>query len=319
MLAVFSNPAYDFIRWRRWAYGVSVALMLLGGGSILLKGGLRYDIDFTGGTLVEVRLPHPMPVGAIRSHLIEAGLGESIIQVFGDPRDILIRTHSTGTDPAELSRRVREALGRQESGPPEIRRVEFVGPQIGQELRRQALYAVLAALGGILAYVWIRFDFRGGVVTIVSLAHDVLVCVGALSLANLEFSLPVLAALLTVIGFSVNDRIVMYDRLREIRSKRVEKGITFAQQVNLAVNQTLSRTVLTVATVAMSAATLFLFGGPTLEAFAFVVLIGALTGTLSTVYVAAALDVDWAAWQQRRRRGTRVGAVARVAPDRSRW
>lgn len=110
----------------------------------------------------------------------------------------------------------------------------------------------------------------------------------------------------------------MYDRLREIRSKRVEKGITFAQQVNLAVNQTLSRTVLTVATVAMSAATLFLFGGQTLEAFAFVVLVGALTGTLSTVYVAAALDVDWVAWQQRRRRGTRVGAVARVAPDRSR-
>jgi hypothetical protein len=116
--------------------------------------------------------------------------------------------------------------------------VEFVEPQIGQELRRQALYAVLAALGGIRAYVWIRFDFRGGVVTIVSLADDVLVCVGALSLAHLEFSLPVLAALLTMIGFSVNDRIVMYDRLREIRSKRVEKGITFVQQVNLAVNQT---------------------------------------------------------------------------------
>jgi preprotein translocase subunit SecF len=174
MLAIFTDPAYDFIGWRRWAYGVSVALMLLGLGSILARGGLRYDIDFTGGTLVEVRLAEPMPVGTIRSHLTAAGLGESIIQVFGDPRDVLIRTHVTETDPAQLSRRVREALGGQGTGAPKIRRVEFVGPQIGQELRRQALYAVLAALAGILVYIWIRFDFRGGVVTIVSLAHDVL-------------------------------------------------------------------------------------------------------------------------------------------------
>jgi preprotein translocase SecF subunit len=283
--------------------------VVLGLASILAKGGLRYDIDFTGGTLVEVRLAQAVPVGTIRSQLTEAGLGESIIQVFGDPRDVLIRTHTAKTDAAELSRRVADALGGM--GAAEIRRVEFVGPQIGQELRRQALYAVLAALGGILLYIWMRFDFRGGVVTIVSVAHDVLICLGALSLANREFSLPVLAGLLTVIGFSVNDRIVMYDRLREIRSKKMAKGTTFAQQVNLAVNQTLSRTVLTVATVAMSAAALFLFGGAALEGFAFVVLIGSLTGTSSTVYVAAALDVDWSAWLERRR-GTRLGAGARV-------
>ena len=311
MLEIFRNPAYDFIRWRRWAYGVSAALMLLGVGSILAKGGLRYDIDFTGGTLVEVRLAQAMPVGTIRSQLTEAGLGESIIQVFGDPRDVLIRTHTAKTDAAELSRRVADALAGHGTGGVEIRRVEFVGPQIGQELRRQALYAVLAALGGILLYIWMRFDFRGGVVTIVSVAHDVLICLGALSLANREFSLPVLAGLLTVIGFSVNDRIVMYDRLREIRAKKMAKGTMFAQQVNLAVNQTLSRTVLTVATVAMSAAALFLFGGASLEGFAFVVLVGSLTGTSSTVYVAAALDVDWSAWLERRR-GTRLGAGTRV-------
>jgi len=311
MIEIFRNPAYDFIGWRRWAYGVSVALMLLGLGSILAKGGLRYDLDFTGGTLVELRLAEPLSVGTIRSRLTAAGLGESVIQVFGDPRDVLIRTQVVDADAAELSRRVADALGGPGRGAAEIRRAEFVGPQIGQELRRQALYAVLAALGGILVYVWVRFDFRGGVVTIVSLAHDVLICLGALSLASFEFSLPVLAGLLTVIGFSVNDRIVMYDRLREIRAKRGEKGVTFAQQVNLAVNQTLSRTVLTVATVAMSAATLFLFGGASLEGFAFVVLVGALTGTSSTVYVAAALDVDWSAWSERRR-ATRVGPAARV-------
>jgi preprotein translocase SecF subunit len=314
MLEIFRTPAYDFIGKRRWAYAVSVGLMLLGLGSVFVKGGLRYDIDFTGGTLVEVRLAQAMPVGTIRTQLTAAGLGESIIQVFGDPRDVLIRTHSIQMDAAELSRRVRDALGRDGAGAPEIRRVEFVGPQIGQELRRQAVYAVLAALGGILLYIWMRFDFRGGVVTIVSVGHDVWICLGALSLANREFSLSVLAALLTVIGFSVNDRIVMYDRLREIRAKRREKGGTFAEQVNLAVNQTLSRTVLTVATVAMAAATLFLFGGASLEGFAFVVLVGALTGTSSTVYVAAALDVDWSAALERRR-ATHPGAGKRVGHD----
>jgi preprotein translocase subunit SecF len=302
MLTIFTNPAYDFIGKRRWAYAVSIAVMLLGLGSILVRGGLHYDIDFTGGTLVEVRLAQPVPLGEIRSRLSTVGLGESIIQIFDDPRDVLIRTHLSSTNATELSRLVVNALGSGTTSP-EIRRVESVGPQIGAELRQQALYAVLAALGGILLYVWMRFDFRGGVVTIVSLAHDVFICLGALSLANREFSLTVLAALLTVIGFSVNDRIVMYDRLREIRAARMQKGGTFAQQVNLAVNQTLSRTVLTVATIVMSAGMLFLFGGKSLESFGFVILVGAVTGTTSTVYVAGALDVDWSAWADRRREG----------------
>jgi preprotein translocase subunit SecF len=301
MLEIFHNLAYDFIGKRRWAYAVSVAVMLLGLGSMFAKGGLQYDIDFTGGTAMEVRLAAPASIGTIRSRLAAAGLGDSIIQIFGDPRDVLIRTHLSVTSATELSRRIAGALAPGGTPPPEIRRLESVGPQIGHELRRQAVYAVLAALAGILIYIWVRFDLRGGVVTIVSLAHDVLICVGALSLANREFSLPVLAALLTVIGFSVNDRIVMYDRLREIRSKATQARMPFAQQVNLAVNQTLSRTVLTVATVALSAAMLFLFGGGALQSFGFVILVGALTGTTSTVYVAGALDVDWSAWADRRR------------------
>ena len=321
MFAIFTNTSYDFIGKRRWAYAVSVAIMLIGLVSMIVKGGLKYDIDFTGGTLVEVRLAQPLPVATIRARLVAAGLGESIIQVFENPRDVLIRTHVAMTSAAELGRRITGALDPSGTGPPEIRRMEFVGPQIGHELRKQALLAVLAALGGILLYVWFRFDFRGGVVTIVSLAHDVFICLGALSIANREFSLPVLAALLTVIGFSVNDRIVMYDRLREIRSRRMKTEPSFAEQVNMAVNQTLSRTVLTVATVAMSAAMLFLFGGGSLENFGFVVLIGALTGTTSTVYVAGALDVDWSAWADRHR-GKRSGAAGpksrRVAATRSR-
>jgi preprotein translocase subunit SecF len=298
--AIFTNTSYDFIGKRLWAYAVSVAVMLLGLGSMVAKGGLSYDIDFTGGALVELRLAQPVPISAIRSRLATTGLGDSIIQVFDNPRDVLIRTHFSQTTTTELSRRIVQALDPEGKRAPEVRRVEVVGPQVGSELRMQALYAVLVALCGILLYVWMRFDFKGGVVTILSLAHDVVICLGALSLANREFSLAVLAALLTVIGFSVNDRIVMYDRLREIRARKTA-GITFAQQVNLAVNQTLSRTVLTVATIAMSGAMLFLFGGEALQSFGFVILVGSLTGTTSTIYVAGALDVDWSAWEDRRR------------------
>jgi preprotein translocase subunit SecF len=299
MLTIFTNTSYDFIGKRRWAYALSLAIMLVGLVSILVRGGLRYDIDFTGGGLVELRMPQPVHIDEIRSRLTAAGLGESIIQLFDNPRDVLIRTHLSETTTTELSRRIIEALDPSGTAAPEVLRVDVVGPQIGAELRTQALYAVLAALVGILLYIWLRFDFRGGVVTILSLAHDVFICVGALSLTNREISLPVLAALLTVIGFSVNDRIVMYDRLREIQTQTSRKGLTLAEKVNLAVNQTLSRTVLTVATVAMSGAMLFLFGGEALRDFGFVILVGSLTGTTSTVYVAGALDVDWSAWADR--------------------
>ncbi len=301
MLTIFTNTSYDFIGKRRWAYALSLAIMLVGLVSILVRGGLRYDIDFTGGGLVELRMPQPIHIDEIRSRLTAAGLGESIIQLFDNPRDVLIRTHLSQTTTTELSRRIIEALDPSGTAAPEVLRVDVVGPQIGAELRTQAMYAVLAALVGILLYIWLRFDFRGGVVTILSLAHDVFICVGALSLTNREISLPVLAALLTVIGFSVNDRIVMYDRLREIQSQATRKGATLAEKVNLAVNQTLSRTVLTVATVAMSGAMLFLFGGEALRDFGFVILVGSLTGTTSTVYVAGALDVDWSAWADRHR------------------
>jgi len=299
MLTIFTNAAYDFIGKRRWAYGLSLAVMLLGAASMVVKGGLRYDIDFTGGGLVELRLAQPAQIDLIRARLAALGLGDAIIQLFDNPRDVLIRTHLSQTTTAELTQRIVQAIDPDGTAKPEVLRSDIVGPQIGAELRKQALYAVLAALVGILLYIWFRFDFRGGVVTIVSLAHDVFICVGALSLTNREISLPVIAALLTVIGFSVNDRIVMYDRLREIQARPTRKGSTLAENVNLAVNQTLSRTVLTVATVAMSGATLFFLGGESLRDFGFVILVGSLTGTSSTVYVAGALDVDWSAWADR--------------------
>jgi len=293
MIEVFRNPNYDFIGKRQWAYYASIALTVIGLLSLMVKGGLRYDIDFTGGTLVQVRFEQAVGIDRIRASLAKIGLGDSVIQQFGDPREFILRMPLLAERPEEVGRRVQAALsGGAVLGKFEIRRVEFVGPQVGRDLQFQAIYAVLAGLGGILLYIAMRFDLKGGVAAVIAVFHDLLVCLGALSITNREFSLPVLAALLTIIGYSVNDTIVAYDRLRENRGKS-QRGLTFAQQMNLAVNQTLSRTVLTSLTTFFSAAILLFFGGKTLEDFAFVLFVGVITGTYSTTYVAAAIVVDW--------------------------
>jgi preprotein translocase subunit SecF len=311
MIELFHNPNYNFIGRRKWAYIISATITLVALLSLATKG-LHYDIDFTGGTLVQVRFEQPPSVATIRSGLSRIKLGESIIQEYGDPREYIIRLPLTSTTSEELGKRVEAALKQEPSlGAFEIRRVEFVGPQVGKELQWQAIQAVLVGLIGILAYIALRFDLKGGVAAVVAVFHDVLVCLGAISLTGREFSLPVLAALLTIIGFSVNDTIVAYDRLRENRSKFVPKGKTFAEQMNDAVNQTLSRTVLTSLTVFFSAAILLFFGGKTLEDFAFVLFVGVITGTYSTTYVAASLVVDWTHYVEGRlRRGKKAVAKA---------
>ncbi len=294
MIELFHAPNYNFVGKRRWAYVVSGLIMLIGLGSLGLRG-LRYDIDFTGGTLVQVRFEQSPTVGAIRAGLSRIQLGESVIQQYGDPREYIIRATLTTDSSEELAKRVTGALGQETSlGKFEIRRVEFVGPQVGRDLQLQAIYAVLFSLAGILIYIaWAFKSVKGGVAAIAAVFHDMIVCLGALSLSGREFSLPVLAALLTIIGYSVNDTIVAYDRLRENRGKFSQKGKSFAEQMNDAVNQTLSRTVLTSLTVFLSTAILLFFGGKTLEDFAFVLFIGVITGTYSTIYIAGSIIVDW--------------------------
>ncbi len=310
MIEIFKNPHYNFIGMRKWAYAVSIVFTLIGLASLATRG-IRYDIDFTGGTLVQVRFDQTPPVGKIRAALAKIQLGESIIQEFGESREYIIRLPLTSTSSQEIAKRIQDALASDPSlGKPEIRRVEFVGPQVGKELQLQAIYAVFFGLIGILLYIAIRFDFKGGVAAVVAVFHDVLVCLGAMSLFGREFSLPVLAALLTIIGFSVNDTIVAYDRLRENRGKGSQRGKSFADQMNDAVNQTLSRTVLTSLTVFFSTAILLFLGGKTLEDFAFVLFVGVITGTYSTTYVAAALVVDWTIHVEGRRRGKKAMARA---------
>ncbi len=312
MIQLFKDTSYDFIGKRRWAYLLSLAFIAVGLVSVGLKGGLRYGIDFSGGTLIQARLEKAVPVDRIRAALDQIKLGESVIQEFGDPREFIFRLPLVDVAPEEVTRRVQEALSMDGSlGKVEIRRAEFVGPQVGRDLQIQALYAVLASLVGILIYIAIRFDLKGGAAAIVAVFHDVLVSMSAMSLTGREISLPILAAFLTIIGYSVNDTIVAYDRIRENRGKGVRKGQSFAEQINIAINQTLSRTVLTALTTFIATAVLFFFGGKVLEDFAFALVVGVITGTYSTIYIAGALIVDWTEWAEARSRRVKK-AVAKA-------
>jgi preprotein translocase SecF subunit len=300
MFELFKNPNLNFIGRRRWAYIISILFILAGVGSMVARGGLRYGIDFSGGTLIQVRFEKAVPVNRIRAALETVHMGESVIQEFGDTREYLLRLPLTDVSSEEVTRRIQEAMAKDAAlGPPEIRRVEFVGPQVGRDLQIQAIYAALWSTAGILAYVAFRFDLLGGLASVAAIVHDVLICLAALSLTNREMSLPVLAALLTIIGYSVNDTIVAYDRVRENRLKGRRKGETFETQINNAINQTLSRTVLTALTVFFTTAVLYLFGGKVLEDMAFILTIGVVTGTFSTVYIAGSLIVDWTTWRER--------------------
>jgi preprotein translocase subunit SecF len=310
MIEMFRTPSYNFVGRRKWAYMVSIIAMVLGLGSLAVRG-VKYDIDFTGGTLVQVRFEQKPDIAKIRAALAKMQVGDSIIQEFGDPKEYIIRLPLSAASSEQLAKKIEQALVAEQSlGKVEIRRVEFVGPQVGKELQLQAVYAVLFGLVGILLYLAMRFDLKGGVAAIIAVFHDVVVCLGSMSIFGKEFSLPVLAALLTIIGFSVNDTIVAYDRLRENRG-RGQRGKSFADQMNDAVNQTLSRTVLTSLTVFFSTAILLFMGGKTLEDFAFVLFVGVITGTYSTIYVAAALVVDWTLYVEGRgRRGKKAVAKA---------
>ena len=312
MLQIFVNANYDFVGKRRWFYVASGGLMLLSLIWIFFVGGLNYGIDFTGGALVQVRYDKPASVDLVRRGLDEIKLGNAVIQQFGDVQEYLIRLPQGGEKPDQLSKQVQDALEKAASAKVEIRRLEFVGPQVGRDLQLQALYAVLAGMGGILLYVAFRFHFRDGVISVVAIAHDVIVTLGALSFTQREMSLPVLAALLTIVGYSINDTIVVFDRIREGRGKGLRKGQTLAELVNASMNQTLSRTLLTSFTTFVSALVLFIFGGEVLRDFAFALVIGVVTGTYSSI-AAASLVMDWETWSRARAKtGGKVAAKAKA-------
>jgi preprotein translocase SecF subunit len=309
MLQILVNTQFDFVRWRRRAYLISAIAILIGLAHIAYSGGLRYGIDFSGGTLLQVRFERPVTVDAVRAALAKVQAGESVIQEFGDAQEYLIRVPVGGGALEEVSKRIDGGL--RQVGLPgfEVRRLEFVGPQVGRDLQWDAVQAVLWGMAGILAYTAFRFDFKGGVAAILALIHDVVISLGAMSLAHREMSLPVLAALLTIVGFSINDTIVTFDRIRENRGRGLRRGESLADVINAAINQTLSRTILTSLTVFLVVAVLFVFGGEVLRDFAFVLLVGVVTGTYSTIFVATPIILDWENWSQARQRGTKKAVV----------
>ena len=274
----------DFMRYAPVMLALSGVLVLVSVLSLAVRG-LNFGIDFTGGTLVEVQYPAPVELPQVQAALAGHGLEGAVVQYFGTRSEVLVRipagvAGSTG----ELSTRVLEALGSGGEGI-NLQRVEFVGPQVGDELVTNAALALLYAILAIGAYVAFRFEYRFAIGAIVSLAHDAIITVGFCSLVGLEFDLTVVAAVLTVIGYSINDTVVIYDRIRE-NFPRMRKAST-REIINRSVNETMTRTIATTATVVLALLPLVLFGGDAIHSFSLAMLIGVLAGAYSTIYVAS--------------------------------
>jgi preprotein translocase subunit SecF len=273
----------DFLGKRKLALIISAVLITVSLASLMTRG-LNLGIDFTGGTLVEIGYSQPVELQPIRDALAQNQFNDAIVQHFGTARDVMIRLPSQAVANSEVSNQVLQALAN--TGNPEMRRVEFVGPQVGEELRDDGGLAVVYALIGILIYVAFRFEYRFALGSVVALIHDVILTIGFFSVTQAAFDLTVLAAVLAVIGYSLNDTIVVFDRIREnFRKLRKEESIDV---VNISINQTLARTLMTSITTLLVLFALFFVGGEVIHSFALALIVGVLVGTYSSIYVASA-------------------------------
>jgi preprotein translocase subunit SecF len=283
LIVIRRVPQIDFMRWHHFGFAFS-ALLSIATVVLFLTQGLNYGIDFIGGTLIEARTQGPADLAAMRTKLDSLKLGEASLQQFGSPNEVLIRLpQQPGGDAAQMQavQKAREALGQGV----EIRRTEVVGPSVGSELIRAGMLATVLALGAIMIYVWFRFEWQFGVGATLATLHDVITTVGLFAIFQLEFNLTTLAAILTVAGYSINDTVVIYDRVRE--SMRKHRTMPFRDLINLALNETLSRTILTVSTVALAVLALLFFGGEVLRGFSIAMLWGIVIGTYSSLFIAA--------------------------------
>ena len=282
----------DFLSYKRLAAVISGLLILAGVASIVAHKGLKYGIDFKGGTNVQIQFSTAPDLDQLRQLFAEKDMENVVLQTFGDPADkeilLGLPTGSPLGTGEKLTSELRKILLPQHPKL-EIRRIETIGPKVGDELKLSAVQAILIALGLVLLYITIRFQWRQGVSAIVALVHDVLVVIGMFSIFDKEFSLTVVAALLTVVGYSLNDTIVVFDRIRENQGKYRKK--TFDETINLSITETLSRTLITSGTTLLVVLTLFLLGGEIIHDFAFALLVGVLIGTYSSIYVASTVAV----------------------------
>jgi preprotein translocase subunit SecF len=289
----FADTNIDFLSKRKIGYAISAVVVLTGILSLILHGGPKWNIDFQGGTLVHLKFEKDVKIEEIRDALTQRGFGESEIKHFGAENEIVIRT-GVSEDPAEFSNLVEPMISQAfPDNPFEEQRVETVGPKIGKELVVDALMAVLWAMILILLYVMWRFRINFALGAILALAHDVLVTIGVFSLLDIEISAPLIAAILTIVGYSLNDTIVIFDRIRENLKTRQKDADAFVGIVNRSLNETLSRTIITSLTTLFVVVVLFFFGGEVLRSFAFALIIGILSGTYSTLFIATPFVVEW--------------------------
>jgi len=280
------KTSIDCIGKRKIAFLASGLLILISIASLTVRG-LNFGLDFTGGALIEVAYSKAPDLQQVRDNLQAAGLSDAVVQTFGVDTEIVVRIppRSEEESSADLSTLVLQALQRDYAGTIDMRRVEFVGPQVGDELTEQGILAVVYALIGIFLYVMMRFQWRFSVGAVAALVHDIIITMGIISLLAVEFDLTVVAALLAVIGYSLNDTIVLFDRIRENFPRL--RNSTPREVVNTSINQALSRTLMTSLTTLLVLIALFIFGGEIINAFAFTLIIGIIVGTYSSIYVAS--------------------------------
>jgi len=287
MKTILSDSNINFMGHRRTAAIISGVAMVLALLAILIRG-LNFGVDFTGGYTIEVGYEQAADIEKIRTAITAAQLPDASVQTFGSSRDVLIRiAPKDGVKGAQLSQDVLDSLKPTSAEPITLRRVEFVGPQVGEELREKGGLAILAALFFIVLYIWFRFEKKFSVGSVMALVHDVLITVGIFALFQIEFDLTVLAAVLAVIGYSLNDTIVVFDRIRE-NFRAMRKGSP-ESVINTSVNQTLARTVVTSMTTLLVLIALFIFGGKIINGFSLALIIGVLVGTYSSIFIASAL------------------------------
>ncbi len=280
-----AKTKFDFLGWRRQALGLSAVFVLVSLGFFVVQG-LNYGIDFRGGTLIEVRMAEVPDLRELRGRLGALNLGEVSLQEFGSPTDVLIRIQKQEGAEKEQIRAieaVKEALG----PGVDYRRTEFVGPKVGSELIEAGITAVILALLAIMTYIWFRFEWQFGIGAVVALIHDVLTTIGIFSVLQYEFNLATVAAILTIAGYSINDTVVIYDRVRE--NLRKYKKMTLVDLLNLSNNETLQRTVMTSLTTLLALLALYFFGGEVIRGFVFAMIWGVVVGTYSSVFVAVPL------------------------------
>ena len=276
------NFNIDFMAWRKIALSVSFILATVSILSLSLKQ-LNYGLDFTGGSLVELHYPNEIEVGNIRQSLTNAGYEGAQVALFGSTQDVLIKLPGSVSD--TLGAEIIQVLRQESSEDIDLRRIEYVGPQIGSELRDDGGLAMLLALGLMMLYIAFRFQSRFAGAAVLALIHDVIIVLGIFSLFNLDFDLTVLAALLAVIGYSLNDTIVVSDRIRE--NLRIQRGVDTEEVINLSLNQMLSRTLITSLTTLLVLMSLYLFGGELIKNFALALIFGVVVGTYSSIYIAS--------------------------------